>query len=439
LGTPHWECLLLARSGGPTLTGMQFASEQLAWATEVVRQRVPPTPQYPWPLLAEAVGAEVWVKHENHTPTGAFKVRGGVIYAERLRAGRPQVKGIISATRGNHGQSLAFAGTAVGLSVTIVVPEGNSPDKNAAMRAFGAELIVKGHDFQAAREHATVVAGERGLEMVPPYHPDLVLGVATYAAELFDVAGELDAVYVPVGLGSGISGLVGVRDLFGLRTEVIGVVAAAAPATALSVASRRVIVAEAASTFVDGVACRVPDPEAIAVIVKGASGILTVTEDEAAEAMRVMYATTHNVAEPAGALALAGLLQDRTRMSGKRVGVIHTGGNADSDVLAQVLGGHTPAAQPRVRRRLDRSRPSFRCAAQAIAMPRLPMSALDHTAPPGESWAAASWTSVGSCCWNHSVVSRRRAARSARSWRCDGNGWERGERSSRQPWQPPRR
>lgn len=323
---------------------MQFGSEQLAWAAEVVGRRVPPTPQYPWPLLAEAVGAEVWVKHENHTPTGAFKVRGGLVYAERLRAERPQVRGIISATRGNHGQSLAFAGTAVGLSVTIVVPAGNSPDKNAAMRAFGAELVVNGHDFQAAREHAAALAGERGLEMVPPYHPDLVLGVATYAAELYQVAGELDAVYVPVGLGSGISGLIGVRDLLGLRTEVIGVVAEAAPTTALSFTAGRVVATEAASTFVDGVACRVPDPDAIAVIAKGASGVLTVTEDEAAEAMRVLYIATHNVPEPAGALALAGLLQDRSRMSGKRVGVIHTGGNVDSGLLVQVLGGQTPAA-----------------------------------------------------------------------------------------------
>jgi threonine dehydratase len=323
---------------------MQFGSEQLAWATEVVRRRVPPTPQYPWPLLAEAVGAEVWVKHENHTPTGAFKVRGGLVYAERLRTERPHVKGIISATRGNHGQSLAFAGAAVGVTVTIVVPEGNSPGKNAAMRAFGANLVVYGHDFQAAREHAAERADELGLEMVPPYHPDLVLGVATYAAELFGVAGELDAVYVPVGLGSGISGLIGVRDLLGLRTEVVGVVAEAAPATALSVAAGYVVATDTAATFVDGVACRVPDPDAIAVIAKGASGVLTVTEDEAAEAMRVLYATTHNVAEPAGALALAGLLQDRARMSGKLVGIILTGGNADSGLLAQVLAGQTPVA-----------------------------------------------------------------------------------------------
>lgn len=323
---------------------MPFGVDELNWATELVRRRVPPTPQYVWPLLAESVGAEVWVKHENHTPTGAFKIRGGLVYADRLRTQRPQVNGIISATRGNHGQSLALAGTAVGVRVTIVVPEGNSPDKNAAMRAFGAELIVAGHDFQAAVEHAAKLAGERDLEMVPSYHPDLVLGVATYAAELFASAGELDAVYVPVGLGSGISGLIGVRDLLGLRTEVIGVVSEQAPATALSVAAGRVVATETARTFVDGVACRVPYSDAVAVIAKGAAGVRTVTEDEAAHAMRVLYAHTHNAPEPAGALALAGLLQDRSQMAGKRVGIIQTGGNADAQLLAQVLAGQTPAA-----------------------------------------------------------------------------------------------
>jgi threonine dehydratase len=245
---------------------MQFTAEELAWAAGIVGRHVPPTPQYVWPLLAGNVGAEVWVKHENHTPTGAFKVRGGLVYAERLRTGRPGVKGIVSATRGNHGQSLAFAGRASGIDVTIVVPDGNSPDKNAAMIGFGAELIVFGHDFQAAREHASVLGAQRGLETVPSYHPDLVLGVATYARELFDAAGELDAVYVPVGMGSGICGVIGVRDLLGLRTEVIGVVAEQAPATARSVAAGRVVTTDTANTFIDGVACRVPDADAISVI-----------------------------------------------------------------------------------------------------------------------------------------------------------------------------
>jgi threonine dehydratase len=322
----------------------QFTAEELKWATDVVRRFVAPTPQYLWPLLAESIGAEVWVKHENHTPTGAFKVRGGLVYAERLRSGRPEVLGIVSATRGNHGQSLAFAGRATGVRVTIVVPNGNSPDKNAAMRGFGAELISHGHDFQAAREYASVLGAERGLEIVPSYHPDLVLGVATYASELFDAAGELDAVYVPVGMGSGISAVIGVRDLLGLGTEVIGVVAERAPATARSFEAGRVVTTESADTFVDGVACRVPDPEAISVICHGASRVLTVSEDEAAEAMRVLFATTHNVAEPAGSLALAGLLQERFFAAGKRVAVIQTGSNADAAQLLQVFAGQTPSA-----------------------------------------------------------------------------------------------
>ncbi len=321
---------------------MQFSSEELAWATDVVGQTMPTTPQYVWPLLTQRTGAEVWVKHENHTPTGAFKVRGGLAYAERLRTRDPGIKGIVSATRGNHGQSLAFAGRAAGVDVTIVVPEGNSPDKNSAMRGFGADLIVHGHDFQAAREHADDIGAARGLETVPSYHPDLVLGVATYARELFAAAGELDAVYVPVGMGSGISGVIGVRDLLGLRTEVIGVVADAAPATARSYEAGRVLTTETATTFIDGVACRVPDADAIAVISRGASRVLTISEDDAAEAMRVIFAATHNVAEPAGALALAGLLAERSWAARKRVAVILTGGNVDSDVLLQVLGGHTP-------------------------------------------------------------------------------------------------
>jgi threonine dehydratase len=321
---------------------MLFTAEELAWATEVVRAYVPATPQYQWPLLSREVGAEVWVKHENHTPTGAFKVRGGLVYAKRLVSRRPGVKGIVSATRGNHGQSLAFAGRAFETRVTIVVPVGNSPDKNAAMSGFGAELVVHGHDFQSAREYASLLAVERGLEIVPSYHPDLVLGVATYALELFGSAGELDAVYVPVGMGSGICGLIGVRDLLGLRTEIIGVVAAKAPATALSLAAGRVVTTDTADTFVDGVACRVPDEDAVAVICAGAARVLTVAEDAAAEAMRVMFAATHNLAEPAGALALAGLLQERSWAAEKRVAVIHTGGNADADMLAQVLAGETP-------------------------------------------------------------------------------------------------
>jgi threonine dehydratase len=322
---------------------MSFDRAELSYATEVVRRSMPATPQYRWPLLSELSGAQVWVKHENHTPTGAFKVRGGLVYADRLRANRPEVAGIVSATRGNHGQSLAFAGAAAGLKVSIVVPHGNSADKNAAMRGFGAEVIEHGHDFQAARERSVELAAERGLEPVPPFHPDLVLGVATYAMELFDAVGELDTVYVAVGMGSGISGLIRVRDLLGLRTEIVGVVAEQAPATALSFAAGRVVTTESAATFADGVACRVPDEQAIEAIVAGAARIVEVSEDAAAEAIRTLFATTHNVAEPAGGLGLAGLLAERDVARGKRVAVIQSGGNIDTGMLAEVLAGRTPA------------------------------------------------------------------------------------------------
>lgn len=321
---------------------MPFSLDDLAYASEVVRRWMPPTPQYPWPLLGEVVDAQVWVKHENHTPTGAFKVRGGLVYADRLRAQRPQITGIVSATRGNHGQSLAYAGTAAGLDVTIVVPRGNSPDKNAAMRGFGATVVEHGHDFQAAREYSVELAAERGLEAVPAYHPDLVLGVATYAHELFAGAGELDTVYVPVGMGSGISGLMRMRDLLGLRTEVVGVVAARAPAYSRSFAAGRAVPTDAADTFVDGVACRVPDTDAVRLINAGAARIVEVSEDATAEAIRVLFATTHNAAEPAGAIALAGLLAERELVHGRRVAVIQTGGNIDTAMFTDVLAGLTP-------------------------------------------------------------------------------------------------
>jgi threonine dehydratase len=321
---------------------MSFTADELAYATALVERWVPPTPQYAWPLLEAEVGAQVWVKHENHTPTGAFKVRGGLVYADRLRARRPDVSGIVSATRGNHGQSLAFAGRARDLAVTIVVPHGNSPDKNAAMRGFGAEVVEHGHDYQASREYSMELAAERGLEPVPPYHPDLVLGVATYARELLEAVSDLDTVYVGVGMGTGISGLIQVRDLLGLQTEIVGVVAEMAPATALSFAAGTLVTTESAHTFIDGVACRVPDANAIDVINAGAARILQVSEDSCADAVRLLLSTTHNVAEPAGAIALAGLLSERSAARGRRVAVIQSGGNIDTPMLAQILAGQTP-------------------------------------------------------------------------------------------------
>ena len=320
-----------------------FTSDEFADAAAVVARHMAPTPQYAWPLLGAEVGAEVWVKHENCTPTGAFKVRGGLVYVDRLVRERPGVRGVVSATRGNHGQSIAFAGRAAGIPVTIVAPVGNSPDKNAAMRGFGAELIEHGVDFQAAREHLAAVAAERGLEVVPSFHRDLCLGVATYAHELFKAAGELDAVYVPVGMGSGICGLMAIRDLLGLRTELIGVVSELAPATALSFAAGKPISTETSATFIDGVATRVPDPEAIDLIVKGAARIVQISEDECADAVRVMMRCTHHLIEPSGAAAFAALWAEREQMAGKRVGVIASGGNIDANLLAEILAGRTPS------------------------------------------------------------------------------------------------
>jgi threonine dehydratase len=323
---------------------MSFSAEELDRACQIVHRWMPPTPQYAWPLLSAAVGADVWVKHENHTPTGAFKVRGGLVYMERIRRERPTVRGVVSATRGNHGQSLAFAGRAYGVPVTIVVPRGNSADKNAAMRGFGAELVEHGHDFQAAREHSVRLAEEGGLEHVPPYHPDLVVGVATYARELLEAVTDLDVVYVPVGMGSGMGGLIGVRDLLGLRTEIVGVISDRAPATALSVAAGRPVGTETADTFVDGVACRMPDAEAIATIAAGGARIVQVSEDEAAEAVRVLLACTHNMPEPSGALALAGALAEKDLNQGRRIAVVQTGGNIDAHLLRVILDGGTPAS-----------------------------------------------------------------------------------------------
>jgi threonine dehydratase len=329
----------------PTLT--PFSLAELDEAATLVHRSVAPTPTIHWPLLSAAVGRPTWVKHENHTPVGAFKVRGGLVYVDRLRRRRPEVTGLVSATRGNHGQSLAFAGRAAGLAVTIVVPHGNSPDKNAAMRALGAEVVVHGADFQEARERAAVLAAaDPRLEAVPSFHPDLVLGVATYARELFAQVDGLDTVYVPIGMGSGICGLIAVRDLLGLSTEIVGVVSDRADATARSFAAGHAVSTPSADTFVDGVATRVPDDEAIRRIVAGAARIVTVSDDAAAEAMRLMLRTTHNVAEPAGAFALAGLQCDTARGTDRgRVAVIHSGGNVDTAMLAEVLAGDTPSTQ----------------------------------------------------------------------------------------------
>lgn len=316
-----------------------FDLPALEEAAALVHAAFPPTPQFAWPLLAARTGAEVWVKHENHTPTGAFKVRGGVTYMRALRRDRPEVGGVISATRGNHGQSLAWAGARAGVPVTIVVPHGNSTEKNAAMRAQGATLIEHGEDFDAARIEAARLAEAKGLEFAPSFAPDLVLGVATYALELFRAAPPLDALYVPIGLGSGICGCILARDLLGLSTEIVGVQSTGAPAYALSVMMGQVITTPSADTLADGMATRIPDPAALAIIRRGAARIVTVSDDLIAEAIRAYWQDTHNLAEGAGAAPLAALLTEREAMAGRRVGLVLCGGNIDLALFRRwVLG-----------------------------------------------------------------------------------------------------
>ena len=313
-------------------------------ASRIVYAALPPTPQYAWPLLARRTGCEVWVKHENHTPTGAFKVRGGLVYLDRLKRAQPDLAGVVSATRGNHGQSIALGAARVGVAATIVVPQGNSVEKNAAMRAFGAELVEAGHDFDAAREVAQRLARERGLTMVPSFHRDLVCGVATYALELFRNAPPLDTVYVPIGLGSGICGVIAMRDALSPNTKVVGVVSPEAPAYALSFAAGRVVATNSADTMADGMAVRGPDAEALEVILKGADRIVQVSDAEIGAAMRAYYEDPHQLTEGAGAASLAALMQERTRLTGKRVGLILSGGNIDRPLYLRLLADRETAA-----------------------------------------------------------------------------------------------
>ncbi len=319
-----------------------FTLSELEAAAEIVGGHMPPTPQYRWPLLSRRAGCDVHVKHENHSPIGAFKVRGGIIYMDELVRSGAKVAGVISATRGNHGQSVARAATAVGLESVILVPHGNSTEKNAAMRAFGAELIEHGADFDEAKDEAIRLAETRNLHMVPSFHAALVKGVATGSREFLTAFDDLDTVYVPIGMGSGVCAMIMARDLLGAKTEVVGVVSANAPCIALSVAAGKPVPTNTAATFADGMACRVPDASALAVISKGAARIVTVAEDEIADAIRTIYEDTHNLAEGAGAAAFAALMQERGKMAGKRVGVVLSGGNIDRAVFAEVLAGRTP-------------------------------------------------------------------------------------------------
>jgi threonine dehydratase len=319
-----------------------FSLGDLEAAVPLVRTVVPPTPQYAWPLLAKRTGADVWVKHENHTPIGAFKVRGGVVYLDALMKRQPNISGVVTATRGNHGQSIALAAAKAGLPCTIFVPHANSREKNTAMQAFGAELVVAGADFDACRPEAARFGEERGYHYVPSFHADLVKGVATYALELFQAVPDIDTVYAPIGMGSGICGLIAARDLLGLKTSIVGVVAERAPAVALSFEQGRPVATNSAATFADGMACRDPAAQPIEIIRKGAARVVRVSEDEIADAMRAFYEDTHNIAEGAGAAPLAALMQERDVMRGKRVALVLSGGNIDREVFTEVLAGGTP-------------------------------------------------------------------------------------------------
>jgi threonine dehydratase len=311
--------------------------DKLEEAAALVHRVVPPTPQYCWPLLSQRVGAELWVKHENHTPIGAFKIRGGLVYLDEIRRSHPHIRGVVTATTGNHGQSIALAATRLGLEATIVVPYGNSVEKNRAMQAFGARLVDAGHDFQAAFEYANGLAEREQRHFIRSYHPLLVRGGASYALELFRAAVDLDVVYVPIGLGSGISGVIAARDALGMKAEIIGVVAERAPTYALSFAVGAPVSTNSADTMAGGLAVRVPDPEALEIILRGAARIVTVSEAEIRCAMRILFSDTHNVAEGAGAAPFAAALQERSRLAGKRVAVILSGGNIDRVLLSEIL------------------------------------------------------------------------------------------------------
>ncbi len=306
-------------------------------AGELVHSAIGSTPQLNWPLLSKRCGAEVWVKHENHNPTGAFKIRGGLTYMDALKRSEPETKGVVCATRGNHGQSIATAANRFGLQAVIVVPHGNSREKNAAMMAQGGELIEHGHDFQEALEYAQGLAGDRGLHMVASFQEHLILGVATYGMELFDAVPDIDTLYVPIGLGSGICGSIAARNALGLKTKIVGVVAENAPAYALSFKAGKPVSTNSADTMADGIGCRVPVDEAVATINKNAERIVEVSEDEIKAAMRHYYTDTHNVAEGAGAAPLAALLKEREAMAGKRVAIVLSGGNIDIDVYRTIL------------------------------------------------------------------------------------------------------
>ena len=313
--------------------------DELEAAAALVYKSMPATPQYRWPLLEARVGTTVWVKHENHAPVGAFKARGGLVYLDRLQREGEKPAGVVSATTGNHGQSIGYAARQYGVAAAVVVPLGNSKEKNAAMRALGVEVIEDGHDFQAASEIADELAKKRGWHRFPSFHPWLVCGVGTYALELFKAVSDIDTVYVPVGLGSGLCGVIAARDALGLCTRIVAVVSAGAPAFALSYERGTRVSHEVTTTIADGIAVRTPDASALAIARRGVERVVQVSDDEVKSAMRAIFSDTHNVAEGAGAAALAGLMRDKESMRGRTTAIVLTGGNVDSAVYAKVIAG----------------------------------------------------------------------------------------------------
>jgi threonine dehydratase len=314
----------------PTLSEIEAAKV-------LIRPHIRETPMYRWPLLEAGLGCELWLKHENHTPVGAFKIRGGLVYMDELKRTQPDVLGVIAATTGNHGQSIAYAARLNGLRAVIVVPQGNNPEKNAAMRSLGAELIEYGSEFQEALEYSRELAAKEGLHAVPSFHPWLVRGVATYGLEMFRSVADLEAVFVPIGLGSGFCGTAAAREALGLKTKIIGVVSEHAPAYALSFQQRQFVEQSSTTRVAEGVACKTPNKEALEQVIQHAHEILTVSDDEAVTAMREIIQTTHNIAEGAGALAYAALKKHRDQWQGKRVACVLTGGNASMAVMARAM------------------------------------------------------------------------------------------------------
>jgi len=328
---------------------MQLTLDDIEAASRVVYNDMPATPQYCWPMLCERLGTELWVKHENHTPVGAFKIRGGLVYfAHMARSGQIQ-NGVIGATRGNHGQSVAYAASRYDIPVTIVVPHGNSVEKNAAMQALGAKLIEYGDDFQASREYAENLSRQQSLHLVPSFHHLLVAGVSTYGLELLQTVKDIDVVYVPIGLGSGICGMLAARDALNINTKVVGVVSSHARAYARSFSAGCAIESPVTTRLSDGMACRIPEPEALELILQGVDRIVEVTDIEVSAAMRMMFECTHNVCEGAGAAALAAAIQEQQRIAGLKVAVVASGGNVDRDVFADVLSHGQNAEDPDVK------------------------------------------------------------------------------------------